>query len=332
VTPAGPILANAAIGWWLEWEQAGVRSRLPLDRPRWIGRDSTVDVRLRDATISRRHAVVAVVAGQIVVDASMSTNGVQLDRGRADRVALGPGQSFSIGGTIFRVMQAPTAQPSVSRPPVAYGQPGAVTPPAPPPAAAYRHLRDQRQNLFPFAVVGAICLVVVMVLGGAALLMGGGGANGGPPGTDSGDSLGIAPPLEQVSANWTSAPSVTDGVTVKYPSAWHADQSSDGGQVVLRQPDSPTDRPVPTISISFEPGVAVTQPPAIDGMSTPEPTTVAGLQGWEYHQVGLVAPSAATFIDLSYHGGRLQMAATRGPAVDLVPQLKEILKTLAVSP
>jgi hypothetical protein len=66
-------------------------------------------------------------------------------------------------------------------------------------------------------------------------------------------------------------------------------------------------------------------------MSTPEPIIVAGLQGWEYHQVGLVAPSAATFIDLPYHGGRLQMAATRGPAVNLVPQLDEILKTLAVA-
>jgi len=142
------------------------------------------------------------------------------------------------------------------------------------------------------------------------------------------DQTGIAPPVEHVSDNWPSAPSVTAGVAVRYPPDWHADASSDGTQVVLRQPDSPTDRPVPIISVSFKPGVAVTQPPATEGMSIPESITVAGLQGWEYYQIGLVAPSAATFIDLPYHSGRLQISATRGPTVDLVPQMEEILKTL----
>jgi hypothetical protein len=146
------------------------------------------------------------------------------------------------------------------------------------------------------------------------------------------DQTGVVPPVEQVSDSWAAAPSVTDGVTLRYPPDWHADQSSDGTQVVLRQPDSPTDRPVPTISVSFEPGVAVTQPPATDGMSAPEQVTVAGLQGWEYHQVGLVVPSAADFIDLPYRGGRLQISATRGPTVNLVPQMEEILKTLQAAP
>jgi hypothetical protein len=44
-----------------------------------------------------------------------------------------------------------------------------------------------------------------------------------------------------------------------------------------------------------------------------------------------VAPSASTFIDLPYRGGRLQITATRGPTVNLVPQLEEILKTMEVA-
>jgi hypothetical protein len=143
---------------------------------------------------------------------------------------------------------------------------------------------------------------------------------------------GVVPPVEQVSDSWAAAPSVTDGVTLRYPPDWHADQSSDGTQVVLRQPNSPTDRPVPTISVSFEPGVAVTQPPTTDGMSSPKPIAVAGLQGWEYHQVGLVVPSAEDFVDLPYRGGRLQISATLGPTVNLVPQMEEILKTLQAAP
>jgi hypothetical protein len=149
--------------------------------------------------------------------------------------------------------------------------------------------------------------------------------------TNSADRIGVAPPVERVSDDWPSAPSVTDGVAFRYPSDWHAEQSIGGTQVVLRQPDSPTDRPVPTISVSFEPGVVVRQPQATDGMSAPEAIGVAGLQGWEYHQVGLVTPAAADFIDLPYSGGRLQISATRGPTVDLVPQMEEMLKTLEVA-
>jgi hypothetical protein len=170
--PAGPILASAATGWWLEWEQGGVRSRLPLDRPRWIGRDPTVDVRLRDATVSRRHAVVSVVAGQIVVDASTSTNGVQLDRGRADRVALGPGQSFSIGGTIFRVVQATAAQPVSIQPPLA-------PLPSGPARSTSSHLarpRARTSNVPAIALTVVAVMVVVAVIGEIALHPFGGAA------------------------------------------------------------------------------------------------------------------------------------------------------------
>lgn len=156
--PAGPISTGETTRWWLEWEQAGVRSRLPLDRPRWIGRDSSVDVRLRDATVSRRHAVVSVVAGQIVVDASTSTNGVQLDRGRADRVALGPGQSFSIGGTVFRVVQATAAQPAALQPPLATLPPGSAR------FASSRQTRPARTSNVPAIAIAIVAVAAVVVV------------------------------------------------------------------------------------------------------------------------------------------------------------------------
>lgn len=153
---------------------------------------------------------------------------------------------------------------------------------------------------------------------------------GGSSSPDSSDGAGVTPPLEQVSSDWASAPTLTGGVSVKYPSDWQADQIT-ANVIIMRQPDSPHDRPVPNITFSFEPGVTVTQPGLVDGMSPAQPVTVAGLEGWEYHQTGLVAPSASTFIDLPYRGGRLQITATRGPTVNLVPQLEEILKTMEVA-
>jgi pSer/pThr/pTyr-binding forkhead associated (FHA) protein len=103
----GGAVAAAATGLWLEWESDGGRQRAPLNGPLQIGRDPSADVRLSDPTVSRQHAVVTVVAGQILVDASSSNNGIKLDGGRANRVTLVPGQAFAIGGTTFRIVQGP---------------------------------------------------------------------------------------------------------------------------------------------------------------------------------------------------------------------------------
>jgi hypothetical protein len=309
---------------WLEWEHRGVRARLPLIRPLVIGRHAGSDVCLPDPTVSRRHAVVSPVGGRVQVDAAGSTNGIGLELLRADKATLSPGQSFRIGGTEFRLVlaRAPLQQLQMRQQPI------------PRTLSADRTVwpaQIGKQNSIPFAVLGAAFLVVLLTAGGALWYMraGGTGPTGSSPTSNPADVVGVTPTVEQFAADWSSAPAVTDGVAVKYPPDWHVSQPT-ADQVVLRQPDSPDDRPVPNITLTFEPGVAVTQPTAIDGMSTPEAVVVAGLQGWEYHQTGLVAPFASTFMDLPYHGGRLEVAATRGPGVNLVPQLEEILKTLQV--
>ena len=122
-----PVGARGA-GLWLEWERAGARSHLPLNRPLSIGRDPSSDVCLTDPTVSLRHAVVSIAAGRPHIDASTSTNGIALDQGRTNRATLSLGQSFRIGDAVFRVVAAPAIPPQPSQPvaqatpPAAYAQ------------------------------------------------------------------------------------------------------------------------------------------------------------------------------------------------------------------
>ena len=354
-----PTERSGATDLYLKWETAGVRTRRLLDRPLTIGRDVGCDICLVERTVSRRHAVVSIVGGRVHIDATTSTNGIKLKEGRTNRATLDVGQSFGIGETTFSVVARPAGQAAAA----AAAQPSAALPEAPPFAAppfapqpvppptfrppqtappiqsgfqpGFQSVAPQRYSAQPqrnlsLAVLGAMCLAAVLALGGAAWYITGFGPSFGS-GSDSSDGVGVAPTLRQVDSSWTYTPAVTDGVSVKCPQDWHVDQPI-ATQVVLREPDSPNDRPVPHIAFAFDQGVSATRPAAVEGMSAPVQTTVAGLQGWEYHQVGFGTPSTATFIDLPYHGGRLQITATRGPAVNLVPQLNEILRTLEVAP
>ncbi|MGA3058580.1 MAG: FHA domain-containing protein [Candidatus Limnocylindrales bacterium] len=155
-----------------------------MDRPLRIGRDPGCDVVLADPTVSRRHAVVSVPGGQPFVDASTSTNGIQLDRGRADRAALGLGQVFSIGATAFRVVQTPAAQPALAQPGIANpnqwapptaGQPapGQFAPGqfAPTRAAVNRQAPARaRATAGPAIVMVIVAVAVVGAVVGAAVL------------------------------------------------------------------------------------------------------------------------------------------------------------------
>jgi hypothetical protein len=159
VERAGPVGAVGSSGFWLEWEQAGVRSRLPLSRPLTIGRDASCDVRLAEPTVSRRHAVVSIVGGSPFVDASTSTNGITLDRGRASQVALSPGQSFRIGGTVFRVVGGPAVAAQVPQP-AAAPRASAAFPRAPGPAG----------NAVPVIAIALVAVLAVGAVLGVAII------------------------------------------------------------------------------------------------------------------------------------------------------------------
>jgi pSer/pThr/pTyr-binding forkhead associated (FHA) protein len=109
-------LGASGSGLWLEWERAGMRSRLPLSRPLTIGRDAASDVCLTEPTVSRRHAIVSVVGDRPQVNASTSTNGIVLDQGRTNRATLSSGQPFKIGDTVFRVVETLGREPAGPRP------------------------------------------------------------------------------------------------------------------------------------------------------------------------------------------------------------------------
>ncbi|HEX7613147.1 MAG TPA: FHA domain-containing protein, partial [Candidatus Limnocylindrales bacterium] len=200
--------AGGSSGLWLEWERAGVRSRLPLNRSLVIGRDATSDVCLPDPTVSRRHAVVSLKGGQPFVDATGSTNGVAMDRGRAEQVAVSVGQSFRIGNTEFWIVTGPAASPVAPRP-AAPSAPAAANPlaqaprpmPAQPPHAQPQirpQIRPQPMipsgienaggghgphDLLPFAAMGALLLVVVLAVGGVIWYTHGNGGSGGTGGS-----------------------------------------------------------------------------------------------------------------------------------------------------
>jgi pSer/pThr/pTyr-binding forkhead associated (FHA) protein len=86
--PAAPLL---------EWHGVGGSARRPLDRPLRIGRDAASDICLTEQSVSRQHAVITVVAGQIVVDASSSTNGISRPVSRSSSSLL-LGTTFSYPG------------------------------------------------------------------------------------------------------------------------------------------------------------------------------------------------------------------------------------------
>jgi hypothetical protein len=200
---------------WLEWERAGVRSRLPLDRPLIIGRDASSDVRLPESTVSRRHAVVSLVNGQALVDATGSTNGIKLDRGRADKVALSPGQLFQIGDTTFRVVPAPEAQPAfqpvapqaAARPPL--GQPRMAPATQGQPHPAYRQA-PTLVPVLPIVALGVVAVAVICAIVGIAVFR----PSGALP---SGEAT--SEPAASLPQGWSALPSAPTGQVV---SGWES--------------------------------------------------------------------------------------------------------------
>ena len=204
--------ASAAAGLWLEWERAGFTSRLPLNRPLTIGRDAAADVRLPDQTVSRRHAVVSLVNGQPVVDATGSTNGVQLDRGRADRVALSVGQTFRIGPASFRVVPAPVTQPTA---PQLSGQPPLGQPQMTPagygqPHPAF-HQAPARVPVLPVIAFGVVAIAVVCAMVGIAMFRPSGAT---PSGTTSPSGEARSQSGASLPPGWRALPSAQAGQVV----------------------------------------------------------------------------------------------------------------------
>ncbi len=68
-----------------------------------VGRDSSSDVHLRDASVSRRHAEITLRGEEWVITDQNSGNGIHIDGRRTQEAALLPGQQLQIGNLKFRV-------------------------------------------------------------------------------------------------------------------------------------------------------------------------------------------------------------------------------------
>lgn len=77
-----------------------------LDRPvLHLGRGTSADIVLDDATVSRRHAVITLEGGRSVLLDDRSRNGVLLNGERVSRAVLTSGDVIQLGGVAMRFIE-----------------------------------------------------------------------------------------------------------------------------------------------------------------------------------------------------------------------------------
>ena len=72
-----------------------------------VGRDPQCDTRLESNWVSRRHCILTVDGGEVVVRDLGSTNGTRINGQRVERGRLRPGDEISIAHFTYRLEGAP---------------------------------------------------------------------------------------------------------------------------------------------------------------------------------------------------------------------------------
>jgi predicted component of type VI protein secretion system len=80
-----------------------------------VGRHPQCDTRLESNWVSRRHCILTVEGGEVVVCDLGSTNGTRINGQRVERGRLRPGDEISIGHTRYRLEAAPAYHSTVAR-------------------------------------------------------------------------------------------------------------------------------------------------------------------------------------------------------------------------
>jgi pSer/pThr/pTyr-binding forkhead associated (FHA) protein len=146
-----------------------------------IGRDSTNEIVINDAEVSRRHSRLTFQGGKYVLEDLGSTNGTFVNGQRlAGPRVLKPGEVISFGEQIVLVFEAVNLDPGATMvSPRAAAVPASASPrpmpPPPPPPAAYAgsvpaspmpiSAPARRQNLLPI-FIGAGIVILLCVCGG----------------------------------------------------------------------------------------------------------------------------------------------------------------------
>ncbi len=92
--------------------QAG--SVFQLTRPRvYLGRGSTMDVQLKDAEVSRRHAMLEIRGEEAAIQDLGSTNGTFVGGERIQKATIGHQQEFTLGSTTLMFLVTPIGNGAV---------------------------------------------------------------------------------------------------------------------------------------------------------------------------------------------------------------------------
>ena len=99
-------LKQLAPGRYVAIEDAGEVVLLPLTADvTHLGRSQSADIVLDDASVSRRHAIIAVRAGRTMVLDDRSLNGVIVNGARVREATLSDGDTIVIGRVVLRYHQ-----------------------------------------------------------------------------------------------------------------------------------------------------------------------------------------------------------------------------------
>lgn len=121
----------------------------------------------------------------------------------------------------------------------------------------------------------------------------------------------------------------TIGVNLHYPDDWMLVEQDNQRSIAFYPPGANRQQPGPLITLSFLPDRPYNpDDPLIATGTEAQPVLVGDVEGHQYRDDKYAIPTQSSYIELPHRGGTIFIAATRGPHVNLVPQLEEILTTV----
>ncbi|MEI6045671.1 MAG: FHA domain-containing protein [Chloroflexota bacterium] len=241
-----------------------------------VGRHSSNDVVLSDASVSRHHSEIEVRSNGLMVQDLGSSNGTFVNNQRLDpkqQVFVKPSEQLRIGNVMLLLEPdaaplpfGPEPVPSYQEAPY-YPNPQSESPPAryeepapplnqepnypPPPiypsrpGKAKKAKQEGKASSPNWFVIGSLLGVVILGLGVVALVL-----------LQKGNSINgqIALPIN-IFANPANAESVLN-ITLAHPSNWQRTEAVNGSQVTFYKPGSPTT----TLTLEKPPGLIIADP------------------------------------------------------------------------
>ncbi len=141
--------------------------------------------------------------------------------------------------------------------------------------------------------------------------------------------LGAVPPVERAGKSWKQLDMPHLGISISYPPSWKVELSDTASSqwIKLFPPGANETFSPPEIAIWFTPGLTTNR-------ARPQSANITGIvldgiDGVQYQDAAPQIPRATGSVEVPYKGGVLRASASLGPDINLVPQMNEVLRTLA---